>query len=244
MLCCILLLMTAPFPHTYPCGDSALTVVLGDGISADTHQKVMALFACIKKNPPAGLRDVIPAYHSLTLVYDVVVLKKKDPSLHAYEQMRSYVDAALQKTSDVNRTSRTVNIPVCYDASLAPDLGSLAASHGIAVEEVIRLHTSKTYRVYMIGFLPGFAYMGSVDEKINTPRKTSPRTLVPAGSVGIAGEQTGIYPFDSPGGWQLIGQTPLKMFDAGKEMPCFLQPGDEVCFYPVPLHEFYKIKNA
>jgi inhibitor of KinA len=128
--------------------------------------------------------------------------------------------------------------------SLAPDIISLAETHELSVEEVISLHTAKIYRVYMIGFLPGFAYMGSVDEKLTTPRRMQPRTIVPAGSVGIAGEQTGIYPFDSPGGWQLIGQTPLQMFDATGATPCYLHPGDEVQFHAISIEEFKKAKKT
>jgi inhibitor of KinA len=126
---------------------------------------------------------------------------------------------------------------------LAADLQELASMHKLTIEGIIEIHCSKIYRIYMIGFLPGFAYMGTVDSRIVSPRKSKPRTNVPAGSVGIAGSQTGIYPFDSPGGWQLIGQTPLLLFDPTKENPTLLEPGDQVSFHTISLEEFHHLKN-
>eukprot|EP01136_Pigoraptor_vietnamica_P038048 Opistho-1_new@106825 len=159
--------------------------------------------------------------------------------------MESQLQEATRSVAlDTATIANRITIPVCYDLSLAPDLVELATLHQLSVEEVIQLHTAQTYRVYMIGFLPGFAYMGSVDERIRTARKANPRTKVPAGSVGIAGEQTGIYPLDSPGGWQLIGQTPLPLFDATRTDPCLLQPGDEVQFCSISLTAFHKLKQV
>lgn len=136
-----------------------------------------------------------------------------------------------------------VKIPVCYHPSVAPDLAHMAAQTELTEAEIIQLHCQPIYKVYLIGFLPGFPYMASVNKAIQFPRKTTPRALVPAGSVGIAGEQTGIYPLNSPGGWQLIGKTPLILFDMRKEMPCLLQPGDTVQFYPIELAEFLSIQQ-
>jgi inhibitor of KinA len=236
--------MFYPTPHIYPCGDHAIAISFGNAIDTSINQKVISLFKYISDHPPEGMCNLVPAYHTLTLIYDTALLKKRDPSASVYETMRRHIEAAIEKAAAEKSPSKTIDVPVCYDTSVAPDLASLAALHSFSVEETIRLHTSRPYHVYMIGFLPGFAYMGSVDEKIRTPRKGNPRTLVPAGSIGIAGEQTGIYPFDSPGGWQLIGQTPVQMFDAKKEDPCFLHPGDEVSFYAITLNEFGKMKNA
>lgn len=235
--------MLQPAPYRiYPCGDHAVTIELGDAIDLTVNEKVMALFGYVKAAQITGVQDVIPSYHTITLVYDITVLKKQSPASSVYEMMCGELQKAVNAYTATSYTvPRLVKIPVCYDLSLAPDLGSLAASHHLSVAEVIQLHTAKTYRVYMIGFLPGFAYMGSVDDKIITPRKEKPRTKVPAGSVGIAGRQTGIYPLDSPGGWQLIGQTPVQMFTIAKEEPCYLQPGDEVQFYPVSINEFKKL---
>ncbi len=229
--------------HMYPCGDHALTIEWGNAIDVTVNKTVMALFVLLKEANIKGVKDIIPAYNTITIVYDTPLLKKQVTTATVYEWMSRQVGNLINSSEiDIEKKSRLVRIPVCYDFSMAPDLSSLAAEHSIHTDEVIKLHTGKTYRVYLIGFMPGFAYMGSVDQKIKTPRRSNPRTLVPAGSVGIAGEQTGIYPFDSPGGWQLIGQTPVKMFDAGNDQPCYLQPGDEVQFYPITTNEFQNIK--
>jgi len=234
-----------PSYHMYPCGDHALTIEMGDAIDPVINQKVISLFHQLKKNKIDGVKDIIPAYHSLTLVYDTAYLKNKVKTSTVYEWICKQIESTLDNIGFVDAENiRQISIPVCYDEILAPDLFELAAMHQLSVDDLIEIHSSSPYRVFMIGFLPGFAYMGSVDPRIATPRKISPRTKVPAGSVGIAGEQTGIYPFDSPGGWQLIGRTPVKMFDVQRSEPCFLQPGDEVRFYPITLHEFEKQMNV
>lgn len=231
--------------HIYPCGDHALTIELGDRIDAGVNEKVISLFHYLQQARINGVQDIIPSYHTVTLVYDTALLKKQHPASCVYDMMYGQLqNAANTFSQNILTSSQVINIPVCYDPSLAPDIDSLAALQGLGKEEVIALHTAKTYRVYMIGFLPGFAYMGTVDEKIATPRKIKPRAQVPAGSVGIAGEQTGIYPFDSPGGWQLIGQTPFQMFSVAKQNPCYLQSGDEVRFYAISVAEFTKLKNT
>jgi inhibitor of KinA len=238
--------MTTPSTYrTYSCGDYAITIELGDTIDYTVNQKVIALFHYLKEQQLIGVKDIIPAYNTVTVIYDMPLLKKKNPQASVYEKMQQLLQTAVEQlTTETGVQPRQITIPVCYDLSLAPDLASLAKKNQLNIDEVIQLHTAKIYRVYMIGFQPGFAYMGSVDEKIRAPRKDKPRTAVPAGSVGIAGEQTGIYPFNSPGGWQLIGQTPLQMFDVTKEMPCYLQPGDEVQFHAINLAEFTKLKTA
>ncbi len=229
--------------HMYPCGDHALTIEWGSTIDISVNKSVIALFCVLQEANIKGVKDIIPAYNSVTVVYDTALLKKSCSTKTVYEWMSRQIGKLIDSSViDTEKKPKLVRIPVCYDLSLAPDLASLAAEHMLTIEEVVKLHMGKIYRVYMIGFLPGFAYMGSVDEGIATPRKVNPRTNVPAGSVGIAGEQTGIYPFDSPGGWQLIGQTPLKMFSANQAEPCLLQPGDDVQFYRVTILEFEKIK--
>ena len=233
-----------PSYHMYPCGDHAVTIELGDRVDAAINQKVMALFTFLKTQQLKGIKDIIPAYHTVTIVYDTALLKKEVQTSTVYEMICEQLEKAVDQFTITSTTeSRLVRIPVCYDLSLAPDMESLATIHNISIDKLIQLHTGKIYRVYMIGFLPGFTYMGMVDEKIATPRKSKPRTLVPAGSVGIAGEQTGIYPFDSPGGWQLIGQTPIPMFSVDKEEPCYLHPGDEVEFYSISVAAFTKLKQ-
>ena len=237
------MLIQTPY-RIYPCGDHAVTIELGNTLDADINQKVISLFSYLQLNPVLGVKDIIPSYHTLTIIYDLALLKKQSPASSVYDRMCNQLETAANACTVISTTVRTIQIPVCYDLSMAPDLASIADLHQLSIEQVIQLHTEKLYRVYLLGFLPGFAYMGNVDEKIATPRKTTPRTMVPAGSVGIAGEQTGIYPFDSPGGWQLIGQTPVEMFNVEKPQPCYLQPGDAVQFYPITVTEFVKLKKA
>ncbi len=230
----------------YSGGDHALTIDFG-GISTNTNNLVISLFNHLKKVDTNGVTDIIPAYSSLTMVYDPVqILSQKNPPASAFE----YIKGLLEKSttgfdpSITNSEARQLEIPVCYDTDFAPDLEFVASSHNLSVDEVIAIHTSRFYRVYMIGFLPGFAYMASVDERIATPRKPSPRKRVPAGSVGIAGEQTGIYPLSSPGGWQLIGRTPLQLFDSSKPEPTLFNPGDKIHFYPISLEQYHQLKPA
>lgn len=225
-------------PHIYPCGDHAVTIELGNTLHAELNQKIISLFKYLVAHPVEHVRDIIPAYHTLTLVYDPVALRKKYPLSSPYEKICKALELALENATAIENDTRLISIPVCYHPSLAPDIESLATEKKLAVDEVVSLHTSRTYRVYMLGFLPGFAYMGSVHEKIQSARHSQPRTHVPAGSVGIAGEQTGIYPLDSPGGWQLIGRTPLQMFKAKNNDPCLLKPGDEVRFFPVTPEQY------
>lgn len=234
-----------PSYHMYPCGDYAVTIELGDKIDVTIHQQVMTLFVFLKSLHIKGVKDIIPAYHSVTVIYDIVALSENLKKATVYELVCAQLEEAVTSLKpSALQTNKLVRIPVCYDSQFAPDLESLATLHSINIEEVIRLHTSKKYRVYMLGFLPGFTYMGIVDPKIWTPRKEQPRTHVPAGSVGIAGEQTGIYPFDSPGGWQIIGRTPIAMFSSENENPCYVAPGDEVEFYPISVSAFNKLKKA
>lgn len=218
-------------------GDSALTIDFGNCIDEAVSNKVLQLFGKLQNLSP-HIIDVIPAYSSLTVYYHVAPLRTKSQS--AFEAVSQLIEPILNEEQDSLQTSerRQLKIPVCYTKKFAPDLEEIAAQKNIAAEDVIQLHTALTYRVYMIGFLPGFAYMGKVDSRIATPRKAQPRTEVPAGAVGIAGAQTGIYPLASPGGWNIIGQTPLKLFDATAREPVLLRPGDEISFYSITEDEF------
>jgi inhibitor of KinA len=172
--------------------------------------------------------DLIPAYASLTVIYSPGMVIPIE-------------DIIAQATTNISITPRLLKIPVCYDPSLGPDIEAMAVQKGLSVDLIIELHTQQLYTVYMLGFLPGFPYMGKVDERLATPRLKKPRLKVPAGSVGIAGSQTGIYSLTSPGGWNIIGQTPVRMFNPDKESPCFCSPGDQVQFVPVSLKEFHKM---
>lgn len=227
----------------FPLGDAALTVDFGNNINEDVNQRVLHLFTLLQNALPFAI-DIIPAYSSLTIYYDACALHT--PTESAFEIVKGKIFPFLNNENVSLPPQRLIKIPVCYAALFAPDLAELAAKKQLSGDEVVRLHTAKTYRVYTIGFLPGFAYMGKVDEQLATPRRQQPRTQVPAGSVGIAGEQTGIYPLTSPGGWNIIGQTPLKLFDAQQENPVLLQPGDNIQFYSITEDEFanYQSRTA
>lgn len=224
-------------------GDSAITFEFGNQISESINRQVVSLFYHLRKLNLHGILDIIPAYCSITFVYDVLVVRKKTSGL-ASQFMREQVEEELKKANwNMELPSNSLEIPVCYDELLAPDLVWLAKEKKLSLKKFIQKHSDKTYRVHMIGFLPGFAYMGKVDKSISIPRKSKPAVLVKAGSVGIAGEQTGIYPMDSPGGWNIIGRTPLQLFNARKEEPVLLKAGDEVRFIPITLKEFHQFKS-
>jgi inhibitor of KinA len=227
----------------YCCGDHAATISFGDTIEPSINDKVFAVFQQLKALNLDGVTDVIPAYTTVTVVYDIEKIKTQT-SKTAYsficDKIRSIIDDAA--VSGLNKL--IMEIPVCYDKDFGIDLEKVAQHKQISIDEIIQIHTSKTYHVYMVGFLPGFAYMGIVDERISTPRLTTPRTNVEAGCVGIAGNQTGIYPLDSPGGWNIVGKTPVQLFDAGKEQPCLLQPGNIVKFISITREKFDQLKQA
>jgi inhibitor of KinA len=233
--------MNYPVPsyRIFPLGDSAVTIDFGNVIDEATNKEVLALFQAISADPLPGMTEAIPAYCSLTVYYDVFSISK---IVAAGSSVYEFISGLLKKRLDqplktTEEPARIVTIPVCYEGEFAPDIGQLAKEKNISVEEVIRIHGSKQYRVYMLGFLPGFSYMGEVDEKISISRKSQP-VMVGAGSIGIAGRQTGIYPLASPGGWQIIGRTPLKLFEAEKKEPTLLKAGDIVQFTSISKNEF------
>ncbi len=234
-----------PFPYRiYPIGDQAITLDFGNLIKDEINAQVMALFYWLKEENLHGIKDIIPAYSTISLVYDAPMIRKWAGNGSVYQYMEQYLTNALQQLDLLALpSSRELRIPVCYHQSLAPDLLELCQEKQMDLDEFVTIHTAIPYRVYMIGFLPGFAYMGSLDERIVAPRKQTPRTHVEAGSVGIAGVQTGIYPFASPGGWQLIGQTPLTLFKANVQHPSLFQPGDLVQFEAISIDQFYQLKN-
>jgi inhibitor of KinA len=235
-----LLLLTAY--NIYPCGDHAITVSFGDAINKTMHENVMALFHQLTEMQMDAVKDIIPAYTTVTVVYDIQKAKQQ-PGFGAYENMHRKLEEVLQDVSVKPVQQQLIEIPVCYDLSFGIDLPAIALQKNISTEEIIAIHTLKVYDVYILGFLPGFAYMGTVDDRIATARLSTPRTNVAAGSVGIAGNQTGIYPLDSPGGWNIIGRTPVKLFDTTKEEPCLLQTGNSIKFVSVTKDEFKNIKQ-
>jgi inhibitor of KinA len=226
--------------RVFPLGDSAITVDFGNLVDKIINQQVMAIFYQLQKDRLPGMIEAVPAYSTLTIYYDIFQLRKMvvaDKTI--YEWMKEHLQERLkQLMPEHDPSSRLVTIPVCYEKEFSPDIGYVASTKNISVEEVIHIHTSQNYHVYMLGFLPGFAYMGEVNEQIVIPRKQQPRQKVEAGSVGLAGKQTGIYPFASPGGWQIIGRTPVKLFDAAKDQPTLLSAGDRVQFISIGKDEF------
>jgi inhibitor of KinA len=224
-----------------PLGDHSLIIEWSQEISAAVHGQVMNVYNHLLTMQLPYILDIIPAYASLTIVYDILLVRREQNN-NAFTTIKSLIGPAL--TAPLVHTAekhRLLEIPVCYDPSLGLDLATMAAQKGMSVADIIDLHTSRTYTVYMLGFLPGFPYMGKVDDRLATPRQKKPRLNIPAGSVGIAGGQTGIYPLASPGGWNIIGQTPVKMFDPSLDSPCYCHPGDEVKFVPISLREFHKM---
>ncbi|MDQ6609750.1 MAG: 5-oxoprolinase subunit PxpB [Bacteroidota bacterium] len=219
-----------------PLGDSALLIHFENRIDENTNKMVLLLFHQLQKLALVGVTDICPAYGSLAVYYDVMSLRQKNQT--AFSVIKEKIEALLkEENSEVVLQSRNIRIPVCYAKKFAPDLEIIAIQKNLSEEEVIQLHIERSYRVYMIGFLPGFAYMGKVEERIATPRKSNPSN-VGAGSVGIAGEQTGIYPLASPGGWNIIGKTPQNIFNKTKKETVLLQPGDVIQFYSITEDEF------
>jgi inhibitor of KinA len=225
--------MNAGHYRIFPLGTEALTIDFGNAISIELNDKAVILAEYLESNPFAGMREIVPAYASVTIFYDVFTVRKTfDEFQTAFAAVSRFVETALQKLQDKKITNaRLIEISVDFSHEFALDLEFVAAQKNLTKAQVIEIFTAATYRVFMLGFLPAFAYMGEVSELIAAPRKDSPRLLVPKGSVGIAGRQTGIYPFDSPGGWQIIGKTHFELFTPQAENPCALQAGDLVKFY-------------
>jgi len=204
-------------------GDSCVAVQFSETIDEAVNERCIAAAEMLERRRIRGVLDVVPTYNAVTVYFDPLKIDRRSLDVELYELGES-------KPRATNPTPRTVEIPVSYGGAAGPDLQAVAEFAGVSASEVIRLHTSNTYRVYMLGFLPGFAYMGSVDPRIAMPRLEAPRMRVPAGSVGIAGAQTGIYPCDTPGGWRIIGLTSVKMFDSSRDEPFLLKAGDRVSF--------------
>jgi len=240
----IAMIFLPPF-KIFPLGDSALLLDFGNAIDENLNELVVSVFRQLRKKPPPGMVEAIPAYSSIAVYFDPGAVRKQGIGQStAFEAMSQAVRQALEKAGGQPRQEgKFFTIPVCYDPDFAPDLTWIASRSNFSVKEAISLHTSITYRVYMIGFLPGFPYLGILDERISAPRKAAP-VMVEEGSVGIAGNQTGVYPFQSPGGWQIIGRTPVKVFDiSAKDKPALLQTGDLVKFTSITRDEFEDIKS-
>ena len=215
-------------------GDKGLLVEYGDKIDPEINAKVRAISLSIEKADIDGVEEVIPTYRSILITYN--------PTKISFKDLKENIKNMEKNLSKVELPApRTIEIPVVYGGEYGPDIEFVAKHNGLTVEEVIDIHSKGKYLIYMIGFTPGFPFLGGLSEKLFTPRLETPRVKVPAGSVGIANNQTGIYPIDSPGGWRLIGRTPIKLYDPSKDPPVILNPGDFIRFVPIDEEEYKKI---
>ena len=219
-------------PLFLPAGDQALVIELGDAISPEINRRVHSLVAALDRRGIPGVTDLIPTYRSLFVQYDPMRVSLAELQDGLSETMENLDERALPDP-------RVVSLPTQYGGEYGPDLASLAENAGLTPEDVVSIHSGTDYLVYMMGFAPGFPYLGGLSEKLATPRLATPRAQIPAGSVGIAENQTGVYPVASPGGWRLIGRTPLKLFDPRHESPSLLAAGDYVRFVPLSSEEEY-----
>lgn len=217
-------------------GDMALTVRFENEIREDINRCVTSLAHLVGEAGIKGVTEVIPTFNSLTVLYDCTVIR----SARLQKRLAKLIG---QISSDDAGASRVFYIPVCYEERFSPDMANVCAHTGLTRDEVIALHSAKPYLIYMLGFLPGFAYLGGMDERLATPRLDSPRLEIFAGAVGIGGSQTGIYPVASPGGWQLIGKTPVKVYDPSRAEPILYKAGDRIKFCPVDGNEFERIER-
>ena len=216
-------------------GDSSLLIEFGNEISPEINRRIAAVVELMREQHIEGVVDVIPAFCSLLVNYD--------PRVAGYEKMKKRLESLVRVDIKVGQVKRKIfEIPVLYGGEYGPDLASIAEHAGISQDEVIAIHSSRDYLIYMLGFLPGFCYLGGLDERIHTPRLSNPRLRIRAGSVGIGGSQTGIYPLDSPGGWQLMGMTPVKTYDPEREIPILVEAGNYIRFVPIDEEQYKRIQ--
>jgi inhibitor of KinA len=223
--------LTSPEVTVTAAGDAALVVALPPRLDVETSSRVIAMADAARRRLGALLRDLVVGYHTLTVYFDPL-------SVDSAWLEGELTTIAGDPTTLPEVSGATIEVPVCYGGDLGPDLGSVAALAGCTEAEVVELHCSREYRVFMVGFVPGFAYMGPVEPRLSLPRRANPRTRVPAGSVALAAGQTGIYPMETPGGWHLIGRTPVKPFDEHRAEPVLFRPGDRVRLTPMSRGDF------
>jgi KipI family sensor histidine kinase inhibitor len=217
-----------------PSGDSAIIIKAGNDISEEINSTVRKLLVIIEQKKIKGIIDFIPSYNELMVCYDPLLINFKELLIFL-----NSLEPGIENTKLPQ--SLVIHVPVLYGGESGPDIEEVSDFSGLSPEEIVKIHSSDSYLVYMLGFTPGFCYLGGMDERIATPRKQSPRLKIPAGSVGIADKQTGIYPIESPGGWQLIGKTPLRLFDPAKKPEFLISAGDRIKFYPVNEDDFKNI---
>jgi inhibitor of KinA len=219
-----------------PLGDCCLVVEFEQKVDAEINRKARTLANLLLARPPQGVVDVVPAFCTVALFYRPEQFAA-EPS--PFQQLRLAIEAMLEAgVESAQGQERVVRVPVCYGGEHGPDLEEVAAACGMTPDEVVRIHIASEHVVFMLGFSPGFPYIGGLDPRLSLPRRATPRTSIPAGTVAIAREQSVIYSFETPGGWNLIGRTPMKLFDPFAEPPCRLQAGDRIRFFPIPPDEF------
>ena len=224
-------------PTISPVGDRAISIDFGQVIDPTINRHIRQTIERIKELQLDGIIELVPTYCALLVEYDAM--------LYSYSEICNIIEPTLEEgmTNTTNELVTVVEVPTVYGGEFGPDLRFVASHNHLSEDEVISIHSGTDYLVYMLGFIPGFTYLGGMDPRIATPRLSSPRTLIPAGSVGIAGEQTGTYPSDSPGGWQIIGRTPVTMYDMSKTQAALLNAGDYVRYVPIDESEFHRIKS-
>lgn len=224
-------------PTISPVGDRAISIDFGQVIDPTINRHIRQTIERIKELQLDGIIELVPTYCALLVEYDAM--------LYSYSEICNIIEPTLEEgmTNTTNELVTVVEVPTVYGGKFGPDLSFVASHNHLSEDEVISIHSGTDYLVYMLGFIPGFTYLGGMDPRIATPRLSSPRTLIPAGSVGIAGEQTGTYPSDSPGGWQIIGRTPVTMYDMSKAQAALLKAGDYVRYVPIDESEFHRIKS-
>jgi inhibitor of KinA len=226
--------------HFFPLGDNAVLIEAATELNNRSWQAVRRASLLLDSFQPPWLIEYIPAFTTVTVLYDpffIVETGHEDPYRFVCQQLAQLLNKA---DDGAEMGGRCIEIPVCYGGEYGPDLDFVASSTGMAPEEVIQIHSGGTYQVYMIGFSPGFPYLGGMSDKIAVPRRKTPRQAIPAGSVGLGGNQTGVYSLETPGGWQIIGRTPTRLFLPDENPPSLLQPGDIIKFTPISSEEFLK----
>lgn len=218
-------------------GDTAITVCFENQISKEVNGFVTSFTCAVEQKGIKGVIELIPAFNSVTVLYDSTVTSAGT--------LKIKLERIIKKLGNSQQSSAVLyKIPVCYEEEFSPDMKNVEAHTGLSREEIIEIHSSTDYLIYMLGFLPGFAYLGEMDKRLATPRLDSPRVEISRGAVGIGGEQTGIYPVASPGGWQLIGRTPVLVYDRERENPILYKSGDYIRFVPISRDEYFEIEKA
>ncbi len=223
--------------HSY--SENAIYISFGNGISSRYLSIIKSIMGILTKEKIPSLIEAVPGYNNITVYYDPLILYQEYKYTNVQQNFLNKIDAILQDLEINDHIQNSiVSIPVCYDQRLGVDIEFVAKYNDLTIEDVIHYHSNPKYTVHMIGFSPGFPFLGGMGEQIATPRKKVPSQHIAAGSVGIAGKQTGIYPYETPGGWQIIGRTPISLFNIQKRIPSLLKSGDYVKFYPISFEEF------